>query len=296
MTAFVTSNLSKRYGQTWALRDCDLSIPPGRVVGLVGPNGAGKSTLLLLLAGLIRPTTGTGEIAGFPLGSEQALAEVAFLSQDHALYRRFRVDELLRLGRTLNPRWSDRMAHDRLARVGIALDRRAGRLSGGQQAQVALTLALAKQAAVVLLDEPVASLDPLARRDFMAELMALVAETGTTVILSSHVVAELERVCDYLVLLSGSEVQVAGEVSELLDVHRRLVGPPDRLPAGVDAVLQRTDGARQSSVLARMSAPLLDPAWQARPVTLEDLAIAYLSSPEQRFRATVRLEVVGGRS
>jgi ABC-2 type transport system ATP-binding protein len=218
------------------------------------------------------------------------------LSQDHALYRRFRVDELLRLGRTLNPRWNDRLAHDRLARLGIALDRRAGRLSGGQQAQVALTLALAKQAAVVLLDEPVASLDPLARRDFMAELMALVAETEMTVVLSSHVVAELERVCDYLVLLSGSEVQVAGEVSELLDVHCRLVGPPNRLPVGIDAVLQRTDGARQSSVLARMSVPLLDPAWEAHPVTIEDLTLAYLASPDQRFRPAVRLEAVGGRS
>jgi ABC-2 type transport system ATP-binding protein len=282
--AVETVGLGKAYGETWALRDCNLSLDPGRVVGLVGPNGAGKTTLLSLVMGLTSPSAGTVAVGGLRAGSAEALAEVAFLSQEHQLYRRFRVSELLRMGASLNPRWDHEWARARLARLDIPLARRAGRLSGGQQAQVALTLALAKGASVILLDEPVASLDPLARRDFMADLMATVADTGATVVLSSHVVAELERVCDYMVLLSQAEVQLAGDVAELLDRHRRLVGPSGASPpAEVEAVVERTDAPRQTSLIARMSTPVADPAWEPGPVSLEDLALAYLGTPGARW-------------
>jgi ABC-2 type transport system ATP-binding protein len=275
--------LGKQYGSLWALRDCYLNLPAGRVVALVGPNGAGKSTLLSLVMGLTDPTCGSVAVAGGLLaGSEAALAQVAFLAQDHALYRRFSVGDLLHLGRSLNTGFDDAFARRRLDELGIPIGRPAGKLSGGQQAQVALTLALAKRASILLLDEPVASLDPLARRDFMALLMTTVADTGTTVVLSSHVVSELERVCDYLVVLSRSEVQVAGDVEELLAVHRRLVGPAaggDR-PHGVETVIERTVTDRQMSLVARVSGPVLDPAWESHAVSLEDLALAYLAAPD----------------
>jgi ABC-2 type transport system ATP-binding protein len=294
--AVQTAGLGKRYGDLWALRDCYLSVPEGRVVGLVGPNGAGKSTLLSLVMGLIEPTCGTVTVSGgLRAGSPAALCEVAFLAQDHAMYRRFSAGDLLRLGRALNPRWDDAFARARLDRVGVPPGRAAGKLSGGQQAQLALTLALAKRASVVLLAEPVASLDPLARREFMAELMAMVADTGITVVLSSHVVAELERVCDYLVVLSRSRVQVAGDVEDLLGRHRRLVGPPQILPHGVKAVLERSETGRQASLIARVSGPVLDPAWEAFPVSLEDLAVAYLGDPDEGCLPRARLEVAGGR-
>ena len=216
--AVTTSGLGKRYRNNWALRDCDLTLPTGRVIALVGPNGAGKTTLLQLAAGLIRPTTGSvalfGELA--PAESASALAQMAFVAQDHPLYRRFRVRELLHLGRALNGGWDQDLAERRLADLDIPLDRPAGRLSGGQQAQLALTLALAKRPRLLILDEPVASLDPLARRDFMKTLMATVAdgEGDFTVLLSSHNVGELERVCDHLVLITDGRVQLAGDIDD----------------------------------------------------------------------------------
>jgi ABC-2 type transport system ATP-binding protein len=273
--------LGKRYGTLWALRNCYLSLPEGRVVALIGPNGAGKSTLLSLVMGLTDPTCGTVNVAGgLQAGSEAALPRVAFLAQDHPLYRRFAVRDHLRLGQCLNEHFDEAFARRRLDELGIPLGRPAGKLSGGQQAQVALTLALAKRASVLLLDEPVASLDPLARRDFMAQLMRTVADTGATVVLSSHVVAELERVCDYLVVLSSSEVQVAGGVEDLMAAHRRLVGPASSdAPHGVHAVIERSTTGRQTYLIARLSGPVLDPAWQSHPLSLEDLALAYLGAP-----------------
>src|SRR6185437_15381524 len=217
MTAAIEAvGLGKEYGSLWALRNCFLSIPTGRIVGLVGPNGAGKSTLLSIVMGLTHPTCGNAFVAeGLRAGTEAALAEVAYLAQDHALYRRFSVEDHLSLGRNLNPRFDYAFARSRIDEVGIPLARAAGKLSGGEQAQLALTLALAKRSSILLLDEPVASLDPMARRAFMAQLMTKTADTGATVMLSSHVVSELERVCDYLVVLARSEVQVAGDVDDL---------------------------------------------------------------------------------
>lgn len=283
MSAVVeATDLGKRYGVFWALRNCSLSLPEGRVIALIGPNGAGKSTLLSLVMGLTDPTCGVITVAGgLAAGSPAALSVVAFLAQDHPLYPHFTVVDHLRLGRHLNVRFDGAFARMRLDELGIPLGRTAGKLSGGQQAQLALTLALAKRARVLLLDEPVASLDPLARRDFMAELMRTVADTGTTVVLSSHVISELERVCDYLVVLSRSEVQVAGGADDLIAAHRRLVGPATSgsQPHGVEAVIERSTAGRQTTMIARLCGPVLDPAWEARPVSLEDLALAYLGSP-----------------
>ncbi|MBO0806193.1 MAG: ABC transporter ATP-binding protein [Nocardiopsaceae bacterium] len=222
--------LGKRYRRRWALADCDLDIPAGRVTGLVGPNGAGKTTLLSLAAGLLSPTSGTIEVCGGRPGSRAQLARVGFVAQDTPVYPRLTVAEHLTLGKRLSPRWDDDLAHHRVQRLGLAPRRRAGQLSGGQRAQLALTLALAKRPELLILDEPVASLDPLARRDFLDDLRGATAGQGLSVVHSSHLVSDIERVCDYLIVLSGSRVQVAGDVARLLVLQPQSVIPE---PAGV---------------------------------------------------------------
>jgi ABC-2 type transport system ATP-binding protein len=225
--AFQTQALGKRYGSHWALRECSLVIPPGSVTALVGPNGAGKTTLLHLAIGLIEPSAGEVRVLGWSAWEqpELVLPRVGFVAQDHPLYRGFRLAEMLRLGRELNPHWDEELARERLARLGIPLEQKIGRLSGGQQAQVALTLALAKRPELLVLDEPIASLDPLARREFLQSVMEAVAEGGLTVVLSSHLVAELERVCDHVVILAGGGVRLAGSIEQIVGSHRLLTGP-----------------------------------------------------------------------
>ena len=276
-TAVATDRLGKSYGARWALRHCDLAVPEGRVIALVGPNGAGKTTLLRLAAGLTTPSQGSIALFGEPSSpqSAQALTRSAFVAQDHPLYRRFRVADLLHLGRSLNHRWDQTMAEQRLADHDISLRRRAGHLSGGQQAQVALVLALAKRPRLLILDEPVASLDPLARRDFMQALMAIVADGGLTVLLSSHNVAELERVCDYLIVIANGRVQLAGDIEDLLEDHRLLVGPGVDLSLGGSLIhADRSD--RHTQVIARTGSAVPMPGWQSHPVGLEELVLAYL--------------------
>ena len=274
------SAVGKRYGRRWALRDCTLAIPDGKVVGLVGPNGAGKSTLLQLAAGLLTPTSGTITVLGGQPGTSPAqLAKVGFVAQDAPLYARLSVAGHLRMGAWLNPGWDGEVAERRIRQLALEPRQRAASLSGGQRAQLALTMAVAKRPELLLLDEPVASLDPLARREFLQGLMEVVAEQGTNVVLSSHLVADLERVCDYLIVLAASRVQLAGEVSELLASHHRLSGPrrdPGGLPAGQE-VIEASHTDRQSSLLIRSDGPVLDPAWTVRPVTLDDLVLAYMS-------------------
>jgi ABC-2 type transport system ATP-binding protein len=280
MTVLTATGLGKRYRRTWALRDCSLAVPAGRVVALVGPNGAGKTTLLHLVVGLLAPTMGSVEVFGGP--PERSLARVAFLAQDKPLYDGFTVADMLRFGRRLNPRWDDGMATGRLADLGIPLARKVGKLSGGQQAQVALTVALAKRPDLLLLDEPLANLDPLARHEVMRGLMAAVAETGMTVVLSSHVVSDLENTCDWLVVLNGGRVQVSGPIDELLAAHRLLSGPAE-LADGVTSRLTTVDETRterQATLLVRDSSPALDPKWTVRGVGLEELVLAYLRRPE----------------
>src|SRR5580693_3194519 len=221
MNVVEASGLGKRYGGTWALRDCTLEIPVGRVTALVGPNGAGKSTLLNLAVGLSSPSAGAVTVlGGRRAGSPAALDGIAFVAQDTPLYKTLSVADMIYVTRNLNRRFDQPYARARLEELGIPTKRRAGKLSGGQQAQLALTLALARRPQLLVLDEPLANLDPLARHDFMATVMATVAEHGVSVLLSSHVLTELERVADYLVLVSGGNVQVAGEVEDLLAGHQ----------------------------------------------------------------------------
>jgi ABC-2 type transport system ATP-binding protein len=275
-----TSAAGKKYGRRWALRDCTLTIPAGKVVGLVGPNGAGKTTLLQLAAGLLTPTSGTITVLGGQPGTSPAqLARVGFVAQDAPAYARLSVAKHLRMGGWLNPGWDGELAGRRIARLGLDPRQRAGSLSGGQRAQLALTMAVAKRPELIILDEPVASLDPLARREFLQSLMEVVAEQGTSVVLSSHLIADLERVCDYLVVLVASRVQLAGEVSELLASHHRLSGPrrdPGALPASWE-VIEASHTDRQSTLLIRSDGTVLDPAWTVRPVTMDDLVLAYMS-------------------
>ena len=226
MNVIETSGLGKRYHQTWALRECTLAIPAGHVAALVGPNGAGKTTLLNLAVGLATPTAGVVTVlGGLPAGSPAALDGIAFVAQDAPLYKNLSVADMLHLTGNLNRRFDHGYAQERLADLGIPLKRKAGKLSGGQQAQLALTLALARRPRLLVLDEPLANLDPLARHDFMATVLAAAAEDEMSVVLSSHVLAELERVADYLILVSAGRVQVAGEVDDLLARHRVLTGP-----------------------------------------------------------------------
>jgi len=286
--ALETHGLGRRYGTTWGLRDCTLTVPEGTVTGLVGPNGAGKSTLLRLAAGLSRPTAGTVSVFGTSVGPNTTghLERVGYLDQFRPLYRHFRVAEMLTVGRKLNPRWDDGSARLWLQELGIPLEKRVGRLSGGQQAQVALTLCMAKRPDLLLLDEPVASLDPLARQRLLQALMGTVAEHGTTVFLSSQIVSELEPVCDYLIILSSSRVQTAGSTEDLLARHWLVTGPKvDGPPAGVE-VISTTSTNRQVSYLVRGEPTSMPPQTQRLQPDLEEVVIAYLSNPDASMAAS----------
>jgi ABC-2 type transport system ATP-binding protein len=276
-SAVRTTELTKRYGRRTALAGVTLDIPAGHVVGLVGPNGAGKSTLLQLTCGLLAPSGGRVEALGEPPASGSP--RVGFVAQDTPVYRSMSIADHLRMGRHLNPGWDDALARDRVERLGLDPAQRAGRLSGGQRAQLALTMAVAKRPELLLLDEPVAALDPLARREFLQSLMEFSADEGTSVVMSSHLVADLERVCDYLIVLVGSRVRLTGEVDELLATHHRLTGArqePAELGPGRE-VIQASHTEVQSTLLVRSSAPVDDPRWAVDHVDLEDLVLAYMS-------------------
>lgn len=284
-----TDQLGKRYGRAWALRDCSLRLPAGSVAALVGPNGAGKSTLLHLAVGLLRPDAGAVRVFGqAPYDNIAVLSDIGFVAQDTPLYRDFTAGELFTMGAKLNQRFDLAMAHHRLTQIGIPRDKPVGKLSGGQRAQVALALAMAKRPRLLLLDEPVASIDPLARREFLQALIGVVAETGTTVLLSSHLLADLERTCDYLIVLHTSQVRLTGDVDALIAGHRQLVGPRhgDRPLSGVAHVVQATHTDRQSTLLVRTDGPIHDPAWTAHEVTLEDIILAYLDDGDTQSERT----------
>jgi ABC-2 type transport system ATP-binding protein len=283
-----TAGLGKRYGAQWALSDCTLEIPAGSVTALVGPNGAGKTTLLHLAIGLAAPTAGTIDVFGQSPRRDAAavLPRLGFVAQDHPLYRNLTIAETFRLGRELNPNWDDRVALARMARLELQQTRKVGQLSGGQQAQVALTLALAKQPDLLVLDEPVASLDPLARREFLSAVMEAVVETGMTVILSSHIVSELERVCDYLVTLADGRTQLAGPIAEIIAGHRVLTGPRcDATSVGrVHNVIRESHTPRQTTLLVRANGHVYDTCWEQHEVDLEEIVLAYLGY-DSRSRA-----------
>ncbi|MEV5632295.1 ABC transporter ATP-binding protein [Micromonospora tulbaghiae] len=267
--ALHAERLTKRYGRRTALADCDLSVPRGHVVGLVGPNGAGKSTLLQLACGLIAPTSGSLTVLGSPPAADAAhLARVGFVAQDTPVYASLTVAEHLRMGAWLNPSWDAVLARRRVAEVGLDPAQKAGRLSGGQRAQLALALAAAKRPELLILDEPAAALDPLARRDFMHGLAGFVRELGAGAVLSSHLLGDVAQVCDHLVVLCAARVQVAGPVPDLLATHRKTAAPP----AGAEVVW-----AEPGRVVVRGPA-----VRDGAPVTLEELVLAYLSRAAAR--------------
>ena len=282
MTVLRAQGLGKKYRRNWALTGCTLEIEAGHVTGLVGPNGAGKSTLLNIASGMLEPTTGTIEVCGGVPGSgPEQLAKVGYVAQNTPVYPGLSIEEHLRLGAHLNPGWDTALATKRIERLGLDPKQHAGKLSGGQRAQLALTIGIAKRPELLLLDEPVAALDPLARREFLQDLMEAVAEHGLSVVMSSHLVNDLERVCDHLVVLVASQVRVIGEVETLLATHHRLSGPRrdvETLPADQQVVsAKHTD--RQTTVLVRTEAPILDPAWTVGQLSLEDLVLEYMSNP-----------------
>ena len=278
--ALETDQLGKRYGRTWALRDCSLRLPAGRVAALVGPNGAGKTTLLHMAVGLLRPDAGEVRVLGqHPYANTAILPEIGFVAQETPLYRDFTAAKLVTMGSKLNRRWDSGLARTRLAQLGIPPHQPVGKLSGGQRAQVALALALAKRPRLLLLDEPIASLDPLARREFLQSLMGSVAEYGTTVLLSSHILADLERICDYVIVLHAAQVRLVGAVDDLVAEHRQLIGPRhDSGPVrGVAEVVRASHTDRQSTLVVRTDGSPVDPVWTVHDASLEDIILAYLA-------------------
>jgi len=278
--ALHADGLGKRYGSKWALRDCTLEVPTGSVTALVGPNGAGKTTLLQLAVGLSKPSAGSVRVLGHEPRNEASsmLPRVGFVAQEHPLYRGLTVGETLKLGRKLNPSWDDDLALDRVEQLDLPVGQKVGKLSGGQQAQVALTLALANRPELLLLDEPIASLDPLARREFLQSVMEVVAERGMTVVLSSHIVGDLERVCDHLVILSHARTQLVGPIDEILEQHRLLTGPRTD-PAAIARlhdVIRESHTERQTTLLVRANGHVYDSSWQLHEVDLEEIVLAYL--------------------
>jgi len=288
--------LGKRYRRRWALSDCALRVPAGRVAGLVGPNGAGKTTLLHLATGLTAPTAGSITVLGDrPASSPAQQGRVGFVAQDAPAYASLSVADHLRLGAHLNPGWDASLATRRIRELEIDPGQKAGRLSGGQRAQLALTMAIAKRPELLILDEPAASLDPLARREFLAHLAEAVAEQQLSVVLSSHLLADLERVCDYLIVLVASQVRIAGDVEHLLATHYRLTGPrrcgpAASWPAGWH-VVSESSAERQTTLLVRTSSPIDNPAWTIEAVSLEDLVLAYMSKSLAGDRRGHDLEV-----
>ena len=279
--AVATRALGKRYGSSWALRDCTVRVPAGRVSALVGPNGSGTSTLLHLLAGLSIPSTGEALIFGqAPAQTTAFLARIGFLAQEVPLYRRFSAADHIAMGAHLNHCWDSKTARTHLRAVGIPLERHVGTLSGGQRAQVALALALAKCPRLLLLDEPVAALDPLARRDFLTVLAEAASERALTIVLSSHLVTDLEQVCDHLLLLSASRPQLCGDIPDILASHKVLTGPRSGAAAieRTHAIVAASHALERTTLLVRAQGPIDDLAWEVRDVALEEVILAYMGN------------------
>ena len=279
-TAIRCADLGHRYGRSWGLRQCDLEVPAGRVVALVGPNGSGKTTLMTMAAGLLPVTEGTVEVAG-DVPAER-LDRIGFVAQDAPLWPRLRIADVLDIGRSMNPRFDTVMAADRIQQLGLPPRARIGELSGGERAQVALTLVLAKRPELFLLDEPMANLDPLARRAFLGSIFEACHEAGATVLYSSHAVAELERISDYLVVLRAGRLRVAGDVDELRRDHRVVSGPNGWPEGGGWDVISRRSLSGQTVALIRYDDDHVPgPGLHSSPPTFDELVLGYLDGEPQ---------------
>lgn len=293
------TDLGKRFGLKWALRDCTLTIPRGRVAALVGPNGAGKSTLLRLAAGLTRPTTGSLRVLGEAPGHEnpELLRRISYLDQDRPLYGGFNVEEILRFGAGTNPAWDMARARSYVDQLDIPLGAKVGGLSSGQRAQVALTLCLAKQPELLILDEPAASLDPVAREDLLRLLMEQVAQSGTGVVLSTHTLSDVSSVCDFLIIISHAKVVLCDDLDFVMESHRILKADASvgsDLPAGVTVIETRTS-SREVSYLARLELPVRDDRWQILEPSVEEIALGYLRDSGGQQRLPGAEESIGDR-
>jgi ABC-2 type transport system ATP-binding protein len=283
--AVQTKGLGKRYGSFWALQNCNIAVPAGSVSALVGPNGAGKSTLLKLLTGLSRASSGNGEVLGkTPAQHEDFLSDIGYLAQEIPLYKSMSAADHIEMGRHLNKRWDEKFIKTHLNELGIPLDRPVGKLSGGQRAQVALALALAKKPKLLLLDEPVAALDPLARHDFLSSLTRAVADGGLTVVMSSHLLADLERVSDHVIVLAAGQTQLCDNIEAVLNEHMLLVGAREHgknLGEGIHAI-HETHTARQSTLLVRLDKGVKVPAhWQQHEPNIEEIILAYMGQAKE---------------
>ncbi len=278
--AVQTDQLGKRYGSFWALRDCSINVPEGSISALVGPNGAGKTTLLKLLVGLNVPSAGSGTVLGrTPEQKAEFLADIGYLAQEVPLYRQFSAAAHIAMGARLNGRWDAAYATQRLNDLHIPLDRPVAKLSGGQRAQVALALALAKRPRLLLLDEPVAALDPLARVEFLSSLAQAVAEAegSLTAVMSSHLLADLERVADHVIILAESKTQLCDGIDHVLQTHRLLVGARREEKSDAYTVVQATHTERQSTLMVRLNQPhFKDPHWQVHEPNIEEIVLAYM--------------------
>lgn len=296
--ALKTDTLGKRYGKSWAVRNCSLQIPQGAVAGLVGLNGAGKTTLLHLATGLLKPDEGTITVLDKSLEKLAAISpSIGFVAQERSLYRSFTVNETLTFGKKLNPHWDDAYAHTLTERLQLPRKRQVGKLSGGQQAQLALLMALAKKPALLLLDEPFANIDPLMKRELSKILMEAAVERPMTMLVSSHSVSDLEAICDYLIILSSSQVKLSEEVDHMKEQHKLLIGPAEHFDslANTYTVLQASHTGRQSTALVRTTLPVTIPNWQVQDVSLEDIVLAYLASqprPDIQQPSTVLMKEV----
>jgi ABC-2 type transport system ATP-binding protein len=262
--------LGKQYRRGWALRDCTFELPAGRIAALVGPNGAGKSTLMHLTNGLLTPTA----------GHVRAHQKLAFLGQDKPLYRKFTVAEMLRAGESMNPDWDNAYATKLVEEAGVPMRARIDTLSGGQRTRVALAVALGRRPQLIMLDEPLSDLDPLARKEVMQTLLAEVADTGMTVLLSSHVLSDLESACDYLLLLANGRIHLDGDVEDLLSQHRIMIGSSE-LDMPKTSVVDSSRTARQATVLARTTKA--EAGWELHEPSLEELTLAYLRSAKENM-------------
>jgi ABC-2 type transport system ATP-binding protein len=293
--ALEATGLGKRFGKRWALQDCTFELPAGSVAGLVGPNGAGKTTLLHIAVGLLEATNCSIRILGEHPGNERVLSRVGFVAQDTPLYNYFSVGDMISFGQHMNSSFDTAFVRERMSRLEIPLDQRAGSLSGGQRAQVGLALALAKRPEILLLDEPLASLDPLARREFLQTLMEGVADTEVTVVLSSHLLTDLERVCDHMMVLARGRFRLIADTNDILKNHKLLIGPRERAGtiSGVAEVLHQSTTDRQATLLVRTNGPIIDPSWMVNQVSLEDIVLAYLDSRSTSDAANGELHAVG---
>ncbi|MER6162313.1 ABC transporter ATP-binding protein [Streptomyces sp. NPDC001868] len=282
-SAIEARGVGRKYRRGWALRDCSFRLPAGRICGLVGPNGAGKTTLMAIAANLLEPTTGSVRVFGAAPESAEATRRTAFLAQEKPLFRRFTVAETLRMGRELNPGWDQRAAEDIVRAGNVPFDAKIGTLSGGQRTRVAFAVSFGKRPDLLLLDEPMSDLDPLVRHELMGTLLAEAAERGTTVLMSTHMLAELENICDYLMVIAGGGLRLAGEVDELRTAHAVLTGvhSDGRMPPELayHTVVETRTSGRQFTSLIRPDGPATGP-WEASTPNLEELLLAYLRSPE----------------